>query len=593
MNLYIYLYPQFCEMEVNKIVWPREKNHRDGFSCLHYAAKKGRYHILEEIFHHQGADKYALDINLPSTVLGWAPLHYTAYSGNIQAMKVLLKQGANVNYQGKDGKSPLHVAIDKGMKKAVVALVNSGADVNLEDSRGYTPLHYCALVSVDNDTDCTQKNDTLQDKLDVTEFLLTRSSKAGIRDMTGNLPLHLALQSNTSLGIVKILCSALPKPIKDSINQKNHNGYAPVHLCTSAQQLQVLLSFGADVNMPTHDGRTILHMSITNLNVVTYLLQTNVDQLAVNNNGQTALHLAVLNECPSFEVVKKLSSDYGCCIARDNKGNTALHLLCRNDYKKLLVPIETGREEVKILDKDEDPLLTLLVTETGSDIGALNDNKETPIHVCLRKRLFHKANILLLHGADIDAYDEKNLTPRMINPTWARKAILSMDMSDTGSQCTTTTSRRSRSNSVSLLETSVTGKALKSSLKQSSSNRHNAKVKKEVGMPDWVNDESDAKRIKRPWEPVPFGNGKSSEHTLTRELTDLHSEVDDVKNFLEEFSREGHEVKTVRIQSNNSVGSRVGGQTNKKSGSSQGLTRELTKLQDEVHDMKKMLQEVA
>jgi ankyrin repeat protein len=86
----------------------------------------------------RGADPNAADD------VGQTPLHWAAYIGRSDIVRLLLKYGANLNIKTKyDGRTPLHVAAAYEVS-VVKLLIKYGADVNARDSRGRTPL-YIAL----------------------------------------------------------------------------------------------------------------------------------------------------------------------------------------------------------------------------------------------------------------------------------------------------------------------------------------------------------------------------------------------------------------------------------------------------------------
>ena len=73
---------------------------------------------------------------------GETPLHKAAEQGDIEAVKKLIADGADINSQnGRDGETPLHRAITRGQTEMAKLLIDSGANVNIGRKRdGQTPL---------------------------------------------------------------------------------------------------------------------------------------------------------------------------------------------------------------------------------------------------------------------------------------------------------------------------------------------------------------------------------------------------------------------------------------------------------------------
>ena len=66
------------------------------------------------------------------------------YDWNIQAMRILVELGADVNICDKLDRTPLHLAAIHGEVEIVRMLIDAGADVNVQDEDGWTALQWAA-----------------------------------------------------------------------------------------------------------------------------------------------------------------------------------------------------------------------------------------------------------------------------------------------------------------------------------------------------------------------------------------------------------------------------------------------------------------
>jgi len=71
-----------------------------------------------------------------------SPVHYAAHSGNIEALRILIRHGADFTGGPSGGWSPLHCAALHGNRNIAEVLVAMGAKVDQKDDRGDTPLFY-------------------------------------------------------------------------------------------------------------------------------------------------------------------------------------------------------------------------------------------------------------------------------------------------------------------------------------------------------------------------------------------------------------------------------------------------------------------
>ncbi len=78
---------------------------------------------------------------------GFQPLGLAAYFGKLEAVRYLLKAGAEVNSASKNplGVTPLQSAVAGGHLEITRLLLEAGASPNVRERGGYTPLHTAAF----------------------------------------------------------------------------------------------------------------------------------------------------------------------------------------------------------------------------------------------------------------------------------------------------------------------------------------------------------------------------------------------------------------------------------------------------------------
>ena len=100
------------------------------------------------------------DVNTADTFIGLTPLINASGNRNLEAVKLLLAKGANVNAVSKTqdlpkiqtgtvefgGWTPLLMAVPFGPPEVVRTLMDAGAKVNVQDYRGFSPLMLAAAT---------------------------------------------------------------------------------------------------------------------------------------------------------------------------------------------------------------------------------------------------------------------------------------------------------------------------------------------------------------------------------------------------------------------------------------------------------------
>lgn len=161
-----------------------------------------------------------------------APVAEAAARGDLESVRTLLRDGADVNAAQGDGMTALHWAALRGDAEMVSVLVYAGANVASTTRLGaYTPLH---LASRDG-------------RAKAVALLLEAGSDASAATTTGATPLHLAAAG----GDVPSLTSLLEAGVEVDA-QERANGQTPLHFAAAAGRLeavQALIAAGADVSL--------------------------------------------------------------------------------------------------------------------------------------------------------------------------------------------------------------------------------------------------------------------------------------------------------------------------------------------------------
>lgn len=287
----------------------------------------------------------------------WSLLAIAAWQGELDLVRALVKNGADVSSVDATGVSPLARAIT-GKREAVARyLVEQGADL-LRTVEGNSLLHEAIR----------QRDIELVKLLAQQPLLLDRP------DGAGRSPLILALQRRYWSAVEVLLeHGATPDSADDS-------GSTPLHLATRSDNVDLarrLIAAGAAVNVADGAGRTPLWWAARSgaLPLVSMFLEAGaLDASALD--GSTPVHEAAQLGEPE---VLALLADAGFALdVRTDAGSTPL----------LLAAERGGADTVSyLLDK-------------GQDVNAVNNAGDSPLICAVRNDRKVVAERLVTHGAN-------------------------------------------------------------------------------------------------------------------------------------------------------------------------------------------------
>jgi ankyrin repeat protein len=141
------------------------------------------------------------------SVASAGPLHDAARDGDVERVKQLLNQGADLSEPDNTGEPPLLVASLAGHADVVVLLLERGSDIEIRNKGGLTALHAAAYGG----------------HLDVVELLVAKG--ADINDEK-NFYRMSALHAAAEEGHADVIAFLLTQ--KADLEAKERNGYTPL-----------------------------------------------------------------------------------------------------------------------------------------------------------------------------------------------------------------------------------------------------------------------------------------------------------------------------------------------------------------------------
>ncbi|XP_022668141.1 microtubule-associated protein futsch-like isoform X4 [Varroa destructor] len=108
---------------------------KDGLTALHCAASRGQAECCETLLALCSAAVDVPDLN------GCSPLFYAVSLGHADCAALLLKHGAQPNLQDKKGRTASHCGASKGQLETLKILFHNGANLWIRNAKGDLPLH--------------------------------------------------------------------------------------------------------------------------------------------------------------------------------------------------------------------------------------------------------------------------------------------------------------------------------------------------------------------------------------------------------------------------------------------------------------------
>ena len=424
---------------------------QEGKSPIYLAATHGKLKILEHLLV-RGADVNLKNTKEQKTALTEVcDLNHPA-KGIEDIVKVLLKNGAEVNTTDKRSHTPLIKAVLKGHSVVVDMLVTAGAVVTHKDVEGKTALHYAC--STDHTTS------------DILNILVKNGASINVKDNYQWTPLLYAVSSNNLVSVKYLVKHGADLHVVDKQNR------SLMHIACSGRKdakdlVRELIEYRCHVNIKSIDEKKPLDIALKNrhLHSAELIIRTaglhreavklidheifcdclqkgldevvskvpfsivsqfvkkkltgkglypihlvsNVEQLkflktcgantkvTCSEKGYTVLHYKVLDllwqETNNLvRLLREVDPNM-----KDEEGKTALHVLCCQQNDSLVTKDKKNPDDVYLENARK-------LIEAKADVNLQDANKETPLNIALKARI--EKMVVLIDSQNGLLYDE-------------------------------------------------------------------------------------------------------------------------------------------------------------------------------------------
>ncbi len=247
------------------------KNNRQETSA-HLSAEYNDSAAVLKILQKNGADLNAKDI------VGDTPMDKAISNNNFTSFKYLLKQGIGFNNVNNYGYTAIHQAVcNKGEKgiKILKFLAKHGVELNIQDEWGQTPVHLAAF----------------HNNVKALKYLVKHGVDLNAHKISGTTALHLAVFHNN----VESMRYLVEKGV--DVNAKDGDGDTPLHnaaVQNYREVFQYLVKHGAEINIKNNRGETPLMRTVKGADPASacYLILSGADYTLKNNNHKSIFTIA-------------------------------------------------------------------------------------------------------------------------------------------------------------------------------------------------------------------------------------------------------------------------------------------------------------
>lgn len=387
---------------------------------LHVAAYQNDLEIVKQLLE-QGADITEQDEQ------GLTAAHWAALQDNLEVFQFISSQGGNVLQKSHAGYSPFDLAISKNNQKVVKWLVSQHRDffINKQGVQGNTPLLLATIFSHD----------------EMVQFLIERGADLETTNDQGLTPLIATVLTN-DVEMAKLL-------VKKGAQIDYNTNMNPLYLAASNNSIEVarfLIEQGADVNKEIREGYLFEGVALVGFGVPflagglsaasPFVIVAGASALAFGGYlGWDARDISLMRETETYKKARTdiasiydttplhvaafkghsemvdLLIQYGADVNLQSEIDyTPLHFATQEGHLEIAKKLLNRKADINLASHNGTPLyvavmndhmdmVNLLLTE-AADPNIIT-KAETPLDLALEKGNLPLANVLRNHGAQL------------------------------------------------------------------------------------------------------------------------------------------------------------------------------------------------
>ncbi|XP_046378646.2 ankyrin repeat domain-containing protein 50-like isoform X2 [Haliotis rufescens] len=373
-------------------------------SILHNECREGNLYNVRKLL-----TTNAVNVNKRG-LYGWPPLLTAAWCGDTDMLDCIMNKGGDVSVVDYGGDNILHVACNGGNEHMVNYVLSMDiVDVNSRGQCGRTPVMVAALGGHQR----------------MVTILLNEGADLSCVDDEGSSMLHVACCGGDVETVKYVLSRGYTR-----VDGRNRNGWTALMCAAWAGQrgaFDALVSAGCDVSAVDNNGNTILHVACLggNVDIVKYVLVDISDD--VNCRGQYGWTPVMIAAGRGYRGLFDflVSKDVDLSLVGDD-GNTILHMAClggdveivqyvlREIQMDINVAGHEGITPVMIGARTGNQLLFDLLVSKGADVSIIDHHRNNVLHMaCTGGDDVMVTDILLLKQFSIKSRGQNGMTPIM------------------------------------------------------------------------------------------------------------------------------------------------------------------------------------